>query len=588
MSFYNSGLLLSLITLSLISCTPSGGGSSSGSGTTTKTGATNTASNDTPIPGADDPLASYAWHLENTGQSTFSSSAGTAGEDMDIKEVQTSGIKGSGIKIAVSDTGIDIYHADLADNQLSSLHRDYSNDSSSTWRNGNPYPIEGEAHGTAVTGLIAAIGWNGIGSRGVAPSANYAGFLFVGDFHNSASSYEAKTLDQMTGAFDIFNYSYGYAGCEFTPATSTVINAYKTGVTNLRSGKGAIYIQAAGNEYMGTNSDCYTNDSSSFLGNTNTSEDHNHPYVILAAAVNAKGKIASYSSPGSGLWVASAGGESGSTTPAMLTTDILSCDDGFSTSSSSVAGFNKGALALNSNCNYTSIMNGTSSATPVLAGIVALMLEANPNLTWRDVKHILAVTADKINYSTAAIPHPGGASYALSGYTYDYSYVRNAAGYDYSNTFGFGRVNANNAVTMAKTYTSALGTYVETINTSTNAWLYNSATLNLSIPDKSSTGVSSSLTVSQSYTIESVQIKFSTDHTYVGDLGVQLTSPLGTTSRLLLINSNIKDSSLTDFTLISNAFYGENASGPWTIKVVDGATTDTGKLISWKLKINGH
>lgn len=567
---------LSLLSLIISACN-SGGGSSEGS-----SGNIATNTHETSVPGAEDPLASYAWHLENTGQSTFTTSTGTSGQDMDIKQVHDAGVKGNGVRIAVSDTGVDVEHSDLSDNQITGQHRDYSSETPSSWRNGNPYPIEAEGHGTAVAGLISALGWNGIGSRGVAPDSQYAGFLFVGDFHTTMSSYEAKTIDQMTGDFDIFNYSYGYSGCEFIPMSSTILAAYKNGVTSLRNGKGAIYIQAAGNDYYGYNSSCYSGDNSLFFGNTNSSEDHNHPYVILTAAVNAKGKISSYSTPGSGVWVSSAGGENGSTKPAMLSTDIQSCSSGLSKSSSYSSSFNKGASALNPYCNYTSIMNGTSSAAPVLSGVVALMLEVNPDLTWRDVKHILALTADTINYSTAAINHPEGSGSNLSGHAYDYLYVRNAAGIDFSNTYGFGRVNAEKAVNMARTYTSALSTYRET------DWSAASGTINLNVPDASSSGVTHSINMPTNYIIESAQIKVSIDHTMIGDLGVELVSPSGTRSKLLLIRSNIKDTSVSDFTLLTNAFYGESSQGNWTIKVVDGLSTHTGKLVSWKLKINGH
>lgn len=578
MSFKHFHTISLLISLSLLNTSCNSGSDNSDS----TAGSISKDNPEIPIEGAEDPLAQYAWHLENTGQSTFSSSPGTSGEDMDIKQVQAAGLTGAGVTIAVSDTGIDLSHADLVGNQIVNAHRDYSDDNPSLWRNGNPYPIEKEGHGTAVTGLIAALGWNGIGSRGVAPSAKYAGFLFVGNFHSTGSSYEAKTIDQILGDFDIFNYSYGYSGCEFVPMSSTILSAYKNGVTHSRNGKGSIYIQAAGNEYYGYNSSCRSGDMSVFIGNTNTSEDHNHPYVILTSAVNAKGKISSYSTPGSGMWVASAGGESGSSKPAMLTTDILSCTSGLSKSRSLSSSFNKGASDLNPNCNYTSIMNGTSSAAPVLSGIVALMLEANPDLSWRDVKHILASTADTINYSNTVINHPEGTGSNLAGHAYDYLYVRNAAGFDYSNTYGFGRVNADKAVTMAKTYNFPLGTYLET------DWSNNSGDINLTVPDNFAAGVSHFINVSHRYYIESVQIKISADHSKIGDLGVELTSPSGTRSKILLIRSNIKDLSLNDFTLISNAFYGESSDGNWTLKVIDGSATQTGKLKSWKIKINGH
>jgi subtilisin family serine protease len=550
-----------------MSCIPSGGSKPTGE------------EPEIPAPGVSDPLAIYAWHLENTGQSTFSSSGGKAGEDMNIKEVHDMGIKGKGIRIAVSDTGVEVAHPDLYDNQLIGFHRNYSSDDASTWRGGNPYPIEDEAHGTAVSGLMSAVGWNGIGSRGVAPESKYGGFLYIGNFHDSDSSYEAKTLDQMTGDFDIFNYSYGYDGCEFVPATADVLAAYRSGVTSLRSNKGAIYIQSAGNEYASLNSYCHADDDSYFLGNTNTSEDHNHPFMILVGAVNALGDITSYSSPGSGVWISAAGGEYGDDDPAMLTTDLQGCKKGYSSSTSSVTGFNKGNSTLNSKCNYTSIMNGTSSAAPVLSGIIALMLEANPNLSWRDVKHILAMTANKGKFRTQDLTHPFKED--LPGHTYDDLFVENAAKVKFSNTYGFGRVDAQAAVQMAKTYTFPLGTFKETS-------FYTSGDLNLSIPDKSASGVTHTLTVNENYSIEAVQIKITTNHPFIGDLGVELISPRGTKSKLLLINSNIKDSGLSNFTLLTNAFYKETSQGQWILKIIDGKTGNTGKLQNWKIKVSGH
>ena len=65
--------------------------------------------------------------------------------------------------------------------------------------------------------------------------------------------------------------------------------------------------------------------------------------------------------------------------------------------------FNDGAHPENIGCFFTSKMNGTSAATPILSGIIALMLEANPDLGWRDVEHILALTADKIDNTNSNI-----------------------------------------------------------------------------------------------------------------------------------------------------------------------------------------
>jgi subtilisin-like proprotein convertase family protein len=529
-----------------------------------------------------DPLVSNAWHLQNTGQSAFSAGKGIAGNDLRVLRAHELGFIGRGIRIAVSDSGVETNHPDLSSNQLKGEHRSY-NGAPSTWHGSEPSPIESNGHGTSVTGLIGAVAGNGIGSMGVAPGAHFAGFYFIGRFSDTTSSYEARVLDQILGDFDIFNYSYGYANCFFVPAPAEVFDAYKKGVTTLRDGKGAIYIKAAGNDYRGSNSQCYPNDNSTFWGNANTNEDQNHPYLIVTAASNASGEASSYSSPGSNVWVTSAGGEFGDNAPAMITTDLQGCSKGFSVSSSWSSLFNRGQHELNSLCNYTNVMNGTSSAAPTLAGIVALMLEANPDLTWRDVKHILAVTSNPLHFSTVSYTHPSGAD--LAGHVYDFSYVVNAAGRKFSNTFGFGRVDAEKAVTMARDYTFPLKAYKET--ETDGIWDYRSNFINQSIPDKSATGTKHTLSVTHKLKVEAVQIRVEIDHPFISDIGVELTSPSGTVSKILRINSNIRDRGLFGFTLLSNAFYGESSAGDWTIKVLDGKSGNTGRLLSWELKVNG-
>jgi subtilisin family serine protease len=387
-----------------------------------------------------DPLASQAWHLKNTGtQNAFSLATGSNGEDINVEPVHTLfNIRGRNIRIAVSDTGTDIEHADLAANALSGEHRNYTSSQSHYWHNANPYPSGDESHGTGVTGLIAALGWNGIGSRGVAPAAKFASFRYVFDPLPSEtnSSRLAKQLDQLYGNFDIFNYSYGKAGYLFVEEDQVVRDALKLGIKNLRNGKGALYVQSAGNSFYEKFAICDDEtDPLCFdeaLGNTNAHESLATPYKIVVGATNALGKVTSYSTPGSGLWVSAPGGEDGFLLPAMVTTDLSGCTAGMSYRNPAYADFfDFGFHNLNSNCDYTNRFNGTSSAAPVVSGVVALMLEANPKLTWRDVKHILAETSDVIDLrcpvydlycSLNELTHPLNKD--VANYLYDYIWTR--------------------------------------------------------------------------------------------------------------------------------------------------------------------
>ncbi len=541
-----------------------------------------------------DPLRQYQWHLYNTGQSTFAANAGTSGEDIHLTDTIANRILGEGIRIAVSDTGVDETHPGLSPNLISGASRNYLQSSSNGSWTGASTPSYSEAeysHGTAVAGLIAQRGWTGYGGRGVAPFAKFAGFLFI-QAQEQLTSNGNLTLamnDQFQGDFDIFNYSWGNSQCALYEETSVLKEKMKYGVISLRSGRGAIYVKAAGNDYVADLSDCYSSSSGDVLGNANFTEDATTPYTVVIGALNADGLSSSYSSPGSNIWVSAPGGEYGWSSPssassvakepAMLTTDFIGCSYGMKTGSKDHNSFDAGQSP-NTNCAHTSTMNGTSSATPVTSGAIALILSANPALTWRDVKYILAKTADQVDASVAAQSHPS-TSLNLSGHVYEQAWVTNAAGYHFHNWYGFGRVNVDKAVQMAKNYSSNLGT-LQDLN-----WKYDSGTLGVKVPAGSATGVSKTLSVSENYSVEAVQVKV-TAKSCIGNLGIELTSPSGTKSIVMNINSLLQDSSIDAHTFLSNAFYGESSAGTWTMKLIGGSSSCTTTWTSWQLNILGH
>jgi subtilisin-like proprotein convertase family protein len=537
-----------------------------------------------------DPLAAEAWHLKNTGQKTFSTGPGITGQDIMLLPAFDLGVTGHGVRIAVSDTGTEVDHPDLNLNQLSQDHRSYLYHSQQDWRNSSPYPSDSDPHGTAVTGIIAALRGNGLGSHGVSPEAQFASFRFIMNYGASVtqSSMLAKTIDQTAGDFDIFNYSYGYTDCQYFQEDPLVNDAIEVGVTSLRNGKGAIYVQAAGNSFSSTIGECLDNSlTTKYAGNTNVTSDLASPHKIIVSSVNAQGVKSSYATPGSGIWVAAPGGEYGLSSPAILTTDLTSCNVGYSFKSLALDPFNSGRSLENLNCNYTSLMNGSSSAAPITSGVIALMLEANPDLSWRDVKHILALTSDPIDYSTSPLIHPNGL--IVTGYDYDYKWTTNGAGYNYSNWYGFGRINAYEAVRMAQNYDFPLRKYEKTSNPHTKKWYYNSGTLSLSIPDGTAIPIEHGIEVLHHFIVEAVQIKVTIDHPAPQDLAIHLVSPAGTESRLLNINSGIYSTSLgANKLLLSNSFYGEPSLGTWKIKVHDGFYGDEGTIKNWQIHIHGR
>jgi hypothetical protein len=362
------------------------------------------------------------------------------------------------------------------------------------------------------------------------------------------------------------------------------------GVTNGRGGLGDIYVKAGGNSFAEDISDCFTNLTGEVLGNVNFSERDTTPYVIEVAAVNAKGLSSSYSTPGSALWISAPGGEYGlsvldttsslSNDPALVTTDYPGCNNGLKTLYSDQSAFDAGTDASNKDCDYTSTMNGTSGATPILSGAVAQLLQANPQLSWRDVKYILAKTADKIDASSNPSAHPIS-SLNLTGHAYELPWITNAAGFHFHNYYGFGRVNVDSAVAMARTYTFPLGTF------KTTNWKHDSGTLAAAIPDASAAGLTETMNVTDQLSVEAVQLRASISDC-VSDIGLELTSPSGTKSILMNINSLLADSKIDNHIFLTNAFLGEPAKGTWTLKVIDGASTCTAKLTNWKLNFFGH
>ncbi len=507
-----------------------------------------------------DPHYKYQWHLENTGQTTFGIFPGVTGEDINIVTAVADGSSGAGVIVAVVDSGLEINHEDLADNIVVGGSHDFVDGDN------NPFNSDtGGDHGTSVAGIIAARGWNDKGGRGVAAKASLKGFNVL---KNQSAGNFIAALGGASYAADvaIFNQSYGVSVSAVSfdfPIDPAVKAQLIDGVTNLRGGKGALYIKSAGNSY-----------SLSFQPNVNMDPGNSTPYTIVVAALNAKGRHASYSSMGSAVLVSAPGGEDGLINPAILTTDQESCTKGYGVT------FDKNSFefghAENLDCNYTSIFNGTSSAAPMVSGVVALMLEANPNLSWRDVRHILVNSSDQVDSGFI----PLGFSLPDGFLITEDAWITNTAGLPFHNWYGFGHVNAGNAVVQAKAYTEDLDVLVEN-NYSNTPFIF--------IPDDSVAGAEDTVDVIDDLVIEAIQVSVTASHSWTGDLGFELTSPGGTKSILLNVNNSfVFSDDLSNFVMLTNAFYGESSDGVWVLKALDGEAGLTGTLESWTLTVYGH
>jgi len=540
-----------------------------------------------------DPLALQQWHLRNTGQNAYADTAGVAGMDINVEPVySTFGFGGNGVIVAVVDSGLEIAHEDLVANVVVGGSWNFN---TLTTNPTNTAATIGD-HGTSVGGLIA-MARNTVGGIGVASSAQLKGFNFLSAAQtvgNNVASLGGSASNPTSNDVFVFNQSYGFSNADDFLANSTVLAQYVSGVTTLRSGRGALYVKSAGNGFNGFGTPPAVCGFANAVGlscqNANFDPYNSIPQQIVVGATNALGVRSSYSTAGSAIWVSAPGGEfgrnnsvSGSSgvlvAPAMVTTDQSNCTIGYSRTGVNTSVFNNGG-APNTSCNYTNGFNGTSSAAPVTAGAIALLLQANPLLTWRDVKHILAMTARQIDAGRAAV------NVALSNGSYvaEPAWTQNAAGRRFHNWYGFGMVDASAAVNMARNNYTLVGPAQTTAVISSGA-------ISLPIPDNSVTGATHALTVPGApvTTVEAVQITVSATHAYIGDLGIELTSPSGTRSVLKNIRDGFDDSvNLSGMVLLSNAFYGESAPGSWTIRVVDGAAPDIGTLTNWTIRIYGR
>jgi len=570
---------------------------SNGSGTVGATDVTNVAVSclsTFTIGSLSDPLATQQWHLKNTGQNAFADGVGVIGMDINVEPVfSTLGITGANVIVAVVDSGLEIAHEDLAANVVPGGSWDFiglDNDPTNT------IDIDGD-HGTSVAGLIA-MARNTVGGIGVAPSARLKGFNFISSaqqLEDFVKSLGQSNVDPNSSDVFIFNQSFGISPTDDVTIGPAEEAPYAAGVADLRGGKGALYVKAAGNGFGGAA--CPTGLAGLTCENANFDPANTLPYQVVAGAMNADGVKASYSTAGSAIWVSAPGGEFGRNAalgggagtvrvePAMVTTDQSGCTTGYArTTVNNGSTFDNGG-APNTSCNYTNGMNGTSSATPMTAGAIALILEANPALTWRDVKHILASTARQIDAARAAFTIPLPPSAPSGNYVAEPGWTTNAAGFKFHNWYGFGLVDASAAVNMARTYNlSTLGSFV-------NTGFISSGAISVAIPDSSVTGASSSVSVPASpvQVVEAVQIRVNVTHTFSADLAIELTSPSGTRSVLKNSRDQFGGSmDLTNMVLLSNAFYGEAAPGTWTIKIVDTDDLDTGTLTNWAIRVYGH
>ncbi len=535
-----------------------------------------------------DPLFPFQWYLFNNGTN---SNAGTNGLDINLIDDDPNTIDiwdsytGKGINVGIIDDGIESNHEDLRANYNTLVPN-----LTPTYNPAEGQPQENEGHGTSVAGIIAGEK-NDIGVVGIAYDAKITGFKF-----SNITTDDVSTLNRQV-AFDVSSNSWAYTIPFPFPQQNEaqrISETLKNVATNGRNNLGTAFVFAGGNDRQLINSNFYPNpeipgteenfrndrDVAQKGNNVNYSILANSRYVIAVAAVEADGVFAPYSNPGAALLISAFGDDPGT----IVTTDRTG-NNGYNGSQ------NDNNL---NNLNYTNGFNGTSSATPMVSGVVALMLQANPSLGYRDVQEILAYSAYQ-NDPNAQRYNPENVDpnkLNSDAWTFNGASNWNGGGLHINHDYGYGLVDAHAAVRLAETW--QLQSTAADANVGAREQVVSSPALLLPneglIPDNEPNGINRTFTIASGLQIDHVELELDIEHGQFQDLIVTLTSPNGTESILLdrvpyTSEFDPPDTSIglpvappndkgfkgttLKYTFSSTRHWGELGAGTWTLNISD-------------------
>ena len=437
--------------------------------------------------------------------------SGTAGEDINV-EAAWAHTLGQNVNVAVVDNASDLSHEDLTGRYLSV---DYVGPD----RIRDPFVD----HGLGVAGLIAARD-NGLGVRGVAPEAT---LFALNVLERPVLSNILDAMTRLRGTTAVSNNSWGFTFSQGPHVISkTWETALETGIAEGFDGKGTVYVFSAGNKHA-----------RGF--HVNLKEGKNHYSQVTVCGVTAEGTRMPESETGYSLWVCA---------PAARVT-------------------------LDRENRYRDDFGGTSAAAAVASGVAALVRSANPDLTWRDVKLILAASARRND--------PGNPGWETGAHKHAFTSER----YSYNPEYGFGVVDAGAAVALAGSWTN-----LPPMQTASAQ----SAGENHSIPDppsrRQTTSFTRELTLDTDINFtEFVEVRVDINHPAFRNISITLTSPSGAVSRLAVPSETAPDGALsTKFRLGSARHLGEDPSGTWTLEVSDHRPAGAGRFKGWEITVYGH
>jgi len=455
----------------------------------------------------DDPLFNKQWHLINPS---------FPGNDINVTGVWAQNITGKGVVAAIVDDGLDFDSTDLNENFCAKGSFDFNNN--------DPLPrprLSDDYHGTRCAGEIAAVR-NDVCGVGVAYDSKVSGIRILSG--EITSEDEAASLVYGLDVNDIYSCSWGPPddGRAMQAPDHLVKGALTKGIEEGRDGKGAVYVFASGNGGL-------HGDNCNYDGYTNSI------YSITVGAIDHKGLHPPYSESCSAVLVVTYSSGSGEH---IHTTDIHKrCSD---------------------------VHGGTSAAAPLAAGVYALVLEANPNLTWRDVQYLTV-------HSSIVINDKDG----------DW---QDAALGKYSHRYGYGKLDAYKVVELAKTWKNVN----EQLNVTSDIVEANKeVAFNQEIEHEFE--VSDEL-FKNFKNLEHVILTLNMDTSIRGQVTVDLISPSNVVSNLGVVRRlDRSNEGFKDWNFMSVAHWGdENPQGKWKLRVKNHAQENHVNLKNFKVKFFGQ
>jgi len=444
--------------------------------------------------------------------------------------------------------------------------------------------IQGANHGTSCAGVIAGEVDAAL-TVGAAPGCRLLPIQWESDGPSLfiSDSKLLTALDFCANKVDILSNSWGS-----TPTTLwsvQVINRItELAQTGGRRGRGIVFLWAAGNEncpishqaQIDVPFDSGWNEFGTWRGVNTSRRFRNNlvgiPGLMHVAALASNARRSHYSNYGTGVMICAP--SSNSHEYRRLSVIGLRITTTTGESGGVTGGF-----------------GGTSSATPLTAGVAALTISANPDLTARDVVSILKQTASK-DLSMDAYARTPAATFDPTP-LWDVSpiapfdtgaFINNgAAEGTWSPWFGHGRVDAAAAVEEA----------LRRRNVGVNEEIARQASSPaLAIPDNNAAGVSDRINIGTALTIAAIKVSVDLTHTFIGDLRLTLTAPSGTAVVIHDRNGGNTHNLQRSFDLSSTpgfgALRGQSSQGAWTLSIVDLAAADSGVLNRWELEITGR